>query len=224
MKTCSKCSVARSYTEYTKDKSKADGLRSSCKICATKFNKQKHANFLKTRLENLEIPTEPNEVWKQTSYENYYISSKGRVFSIPRRGGGGLLKCHTNVYGYDVFSITVNSYTKHLLLHVMLAKAFIPNPQNLPIVDHIDRNRKNNDISNLRWVSPSVNALNSSIRGSIYINKITFNDKMYEYIRLTISGMHIGNFETEEDAKAKLHEIQSSYITYENFQKQYIIK
>ena len=47
-------------------------------------------------------------------------------------------------------------------VHRLLALTFIDNPKNLPCVDHIDRNRDNNDIMNLRWVSWRGNSLNST--------------------------------------------------------------
>ena len=210
----------RPLTEFTKDKHKSDGLRSSCRICSTEYNKQLHANFLQKRLENLQIPTEPDEVWKQTSYENYYISSKGRMFSVPRRGGGGLLKHKTNKSGYDIYTITIRSRSKNVLLHLVLAEAFIPNPENLPIVDHIDRNTKNNDLSNLRWVSHSTNCLNKNIRGNIQINKRKYNNKQYNYFRLKVGSKQIGNFKTLQDAENRLAEIKLMLETYENFNKQ----
>ena len=45
-------------------------------------------------------------------------------------------------------------------IHRLVAETFIPNDKNLPQVDHIDRNRIHNDISNLRWVTPRENLLN----------------------------------------------------------------
>lgn len=45
-------------------------------------------------------------------------------------------------------------------LHILVAKAFIPNPDKLPVVDHEDRDKLNNDISNLRWVTRSQNGRN----------------------------------------------------------------
>jgi hypothetical protein len=48
-------------------------------------------------------------------------------------------------------------------IHRLLAKAFIDNPDNKPCIDHIDRNRSNNDLSNLRWCSIMENTHNRSI-------------------------------------------------------------
>jgi hypothetical protein len=51
---------------------------------------------------------------------------------------------------------------KHYLLHRLVAEQFIPNPENLPMIDHRDRCRTNNSLSNIRWVSNAVNAHNLS--------------------------------------------------------------
>jgi hypothetical protein len=48
-------------------------------------------------------------------------------------------------------------------IHRLLAIQYIPNPDNLPEVDHIDRNKQNNDLSNLRWVTHATNCNNKTV-------------------------------------------------------------
>lgn len=50
---------------------------------------------------------------------------------------------------------------KNFYVHRLVAEVFIPNPENKPMVDHIDRNPRNNAVSNLRWVTRSENFRNS---------------------------------------------------------------
>lgn len=58
--------------------------------------------------------------------------------------------------GYRRVSIKCKTY----YVHRLVAETFIPNPDNKPSIDHIDRNRANNDVSNLRWVTTKENAYN----------------------------------------------------------------
>ena len=120
-------------------------------------------------------------------FENYIIYKNGDVYSKVRRGGGGFKKKILNKQGYYTIAFTKNNKIYNRCLHRLIAEAFIPNPDNKPCVDHIDRNRLNNNIDNLRWVSYAENNLNKNIKGSIYINKIIKNEIKYEYIRASVS-------------------------------------
>lgn len=110
------------------------------------------------------------EIWKDVpGYESrYQVSNIGRVKSkdmVVRtcgRGGKGettrimkgrlLNLCRTRQY--DRVSITKN---KHQFVHCFVALAFIPNPNNYPVVNHIDGNKKNNHVDNLEWCTNEQN-------------------------------------------------------------------
>jgi hypothetical protein len=62
--------------------------------------------------------------------------------------------------GYYQISLLKDKKLITIYIHRLLAETFIPNPNNLPQVDHIDRNRLNNDINNLRWTSLKDNLKN----------------------------------------------------------------
>ncbi len=60
---------------------------------------------------------------------------------------------HYNDNGYTVVSLNNNNIKKLYRLHKLLAQTFIPNPDNLPFVLHINRDKDDNRIENLKWVS-----------------------------------------------------------------------
>lgn len=99
-----------------------------------------------------------NEEWRQIdSKGKYYISSMGRVKSYQGRYAH-LLKLYTNQRGYlrvDIKSGKRRTY----LVHQLVALAFIPNdnPIEKDTVDHIDMDKTNNTVENLRWLSRADN-------------------------------------------------------------------
>lgn len=70
---------------------------------------------------------------------------------------GRVLKQHLNKNGYMKVEFTVNGKTVNLLVHRIVATCFLPNPDNLPQVNHIDCNRTNNRLDNLEWCTPQYN-------------------------------------------------------------------
>ena len=88
----------------------------------------------------------------------YHISDRGRLKSFKECSNGKVLKL-TNSKG-DYFAITLQSKGKvrHTRIHRLVAEAFIPNPLNLPEVNHIDGNKQNNRVDNLEWCTPRQNA------------------------------------------------------------------
>ena len=107
----------------------------------------------------------PGEIWRDIIDEEidcqneYQISSFGRARSF-KYGKVKLLK--TQVYrasGYQYIGLYSKGKkaTANVLVHILVAKAFLPNPNNKPQVNHRDGNKKNNHVSNLEWVTPSEN-------------------------------------------------------------------
>jgi hypothetical protein len=138
-------------------------------------------------------------------WEKYTIYENGDVYSQKRQGGGGKLKAVVGKNGYYTVSFYDMDKIKRFNIHRLLALCFIENPDNKPCVDHIDRNRENNNLNNLRWVTYEENNNNKEkSQGSIHINKREHNGVVYEYIRYTWienKKRRSKNFKTMEEAE-----------------------
>ena len=94
-----------------------------------------------------------DEIWHEIeSYEGLYqISNKGRVKSL-YKGSERILKPALTGSGYLKVQLCKNGMIKHIRVHRLVANAFIPNPDNLPEINHKDENKKNNCAENLEWM------------------------------------------------------------------------
>ena len=97
------------------------------------------------------------EQWKKVhGFERYSVSEKGQVRNDEK---GALVKPMNSTSGYLYVHLVKNrkKYTQYI--HRLVGQAFISNPNELPQIDHIDGNKTNNCLSNLRWVTVSQNYL-----------------------------------------------------------------
>ena len=144
-----------------------------------------------------------DEIYKKIDdYDNYEISNMGNVRNIVT---GKVLKQCKNDMGYLSVTLSKNCIRKTFLIHRLIGFAFIPNHDNLPYIDHIDRIKTNNSILNLRWVSRSNNLRNrpkfknsSSKYMGVYFDKA--NGKYRAQIRIDNKLIHIGIYDKEENA------------------------
>lgn len=111
------------------------------------------------------------EFWKDIEgYEGYFmISNLGRVKSVERYVPWSnstrhvkerIIKQHIGAYGYPSVTLCKEMKSKDIPIHRLLARAFIPNPDKKPQIDHIDTNILNYSLNNLRWVTPKENSNN----------------------------------------------------------------
>lgn len=92
---------------------------------------------------------------KIKDYPNYVIHDNGLVQNIK---SGRFLHPMFFGNGYLRVGLSKDGEQRHFLIHRLVAEAFLPNPDNLPIVNHKDGNPSNNNVSNLEWCSQEYNA------------------------------------------------------------------
>lgn len=111
-------------------------------------------------------------------FENYGISKSGVIINFKRQKE---LKCFIDKDGYYKVGFCVNNKKYNRFVHRLVAICYIDNPDNLPIVDHIDGNRTNNSVENLRWTTYSGNSRNTKQNRKIkVINENTGEEKCFD--------------------------------------------
>lgn len=96
------------------------------------------------------------EIWKPVvGYEGLYeVSNLGRVYSVKK---SVMMKFYDH-HGYSRLKLTKDKKEIDFAVHRLVADAFIPNPENLPFINHKDYNRSNNVVSNLEWCTAWYNS------------------------------------------------------------------
>lgn len=83
-------------------------------------------------------------------YDNYFIYDNGDVYNSQTQK---ILKGSISEHGYKYYRLSKDNHKKMYYAHRLVAENFIPNPKNLPVVNHIDGNKTNNNTDNLEWTS-----------------------------------------------------------------------
>lgn len=96
------------------------------------------------------VRSKKGEQWRKVKdYDKYLVSNYGRVYSENR---SRLLK-PDNSRRYLAMKLTKDGKAKNVLIHKIVAQAFVPNPDNKPYIHHKDVNVLNNHADNLMWVT-----------------------------------------------------------------------
>lgn len=113
---------------------------------------------------NLYIEDLENEIWDDCGF-GYFISNLGRVKSKKKGKWGNnpevIKKQRLDIGGYLVITLNINRLRKHTKVHRLMAKAFIPNPDNKRTVNHINGIRNDNRLENLEWATHSEQNIHS---------------------------------------------------------------
>jgi hypothetical protein len=158
------------------------------------------------------------EEWRIIPNSIYEISSHG---NLRRIGTITNYKLAFDGGGYKIYPIIYNSGRKTKRIHRLIGEIFIPNPSGLPQIDHINGDRGDNRIANLRWCSRNQNQHN---KGKCKTNTSGFkgvcreDGKWRASIWLNNKFNRIGSFDTPEEAfdayKAKARELHGEFARF----------
>lgn len=148
------------------------------------------------------------EIWEDVvGYEGVYkVSNIGRVKSLAReaRNRHGFrpirerfLRLCDDGKGYLCVGLRKNNNPKSWSVHRLVAEAFLPNPENLPCVNHINGIKKDNTISNLEWCTYSHNNQHSFDLGLSSKGSRHYKTKLNEEQVLQISSLLDGQKHTQ---------------------------
>ncbi len=153
-KICTKCNSEKPLSDFTKTKRGFHNTSCVCKLCFSNA---------RLRREYIKPDIVQNEIWKLLPFSSKYsISNLGRLKSnqetiidsngVSRNRRERLMRITTDKAGYKYIVLRDNNKMKQTLrIHRLVASAFIPNPENLPIINHKDLNKSNNNVENLEW-------------------------------------------------------------------------
>ena len=129
----------------------------------------------------------PNEEWRDVKgYDGrYQVSNLGRVKSLMTHNSSHGVRHEiykTTIFkpghcgrngGYECVGLMKDGKRNRHRVHRLVAEAFIPNPNNLPMIDHINRNKSDNRVENLRWCNGATNRRNCNYNSFFTIGRET---------------------------------------------------
>lgn len=148
-------------------------------------------------------------------YNNYYADTEGNIYSKDRfikvyntrtkkeysffKKGIKLIP-HLKSNGYYVVTLCENNKHVEWLVHRLIALTFIPNPNNLPHVNHKDENKLNNNINNLEWCTPEYNYYYGT-----GLKKRKTNQKVKAIKQYRIDGSYVASYPSINNAARTLN-------------------
>lgn len=149
------------------------------------------------------------EIWKNIKgYEGcYQVSNMGRIKSLSRKVWNGktyfwtserILRPGIDRDGYLLVNLSKNGKAKTEKVHRLVAKTFIPNPENKEAVNHIDEDPSNNKLENLEWATVSENNNHG------WHNKRSSKSRSKAILQLSLDGEFLQEYQSATIAAKKL--------------------
>lgn len=129
-------------------------------------------------------------------YPNYAVDRYGNVFNTKF---GRQLKPNNEKSGYLSVFLFQNGKGKRIKVHRLVAEAFIPNPLNLPCVNHKDENKSNNDVNNLEWCDQRYNNHYGNNKPTIHAQ----NARKKSVCQYTVEGDLVAVYESACEAERR---------------------
>jgi hypothetical protein len=147
-------------------------------------------------------------------FSNYEVSNLGNIWNT--KTGYVLSTKSKDKDGYVKITLFINGVRHYKRLHILVALTFLENPENKPLVDHINGEPADNRLINLRFANAKENVINSKISsrntsGVKGVSYDTTNKRWKAGIKIDGISIHLGNFKTIEEAQqarvAKANEV-----------------
>lgn len=159
-----------------------------------------------------------SEIWKDIpGYDSYYqVSNYGRVRSWRnaqhgRRGEPRIRKVHEDDNGYYTITLSDDTVNKSYKVHQVVAKVFIPNPEEKPCINHKDSDRGNNHVDNLEWCTYQENMDHAIKNGRIKRGEKAGRSKLTRNQVLQIRSIYENGW-FDKDQIAEAYNMNSEYI------------
>lgn len=165
----------------------------------------------------------PNEIWKEIEgFPNYKVSNMGRI-----QGKLGLITPYNKMKScYKIVNLYDSEHVSHkFLFHRIVAKHFLPNPNNLPEINHIDEDPSNNKVDNLEWCTRKYNARYGTICQRIKDGSpLKKSVDLYKYDTNEFVGTYESITKVAEEIGATVSNICSTLHGRRNHSKGYYLK